>query len=45
MPIGSPIDLTQCRGFFEKPETPSQRQYEALRAYFLEGVTSAEVAR
>lgn len=45
MPIGSPIDLTHCRGFFEKPETPSQRQYEALRAYFLGGVTSAEVAR
>jgi hypothetical protein len=31
--------------FFEKPATPSQRQYEALRAYFLEGLASAEVAR
>ena len=44
MAIGSPIDLTVCRGFFEKPATPSQRQYEALRAYFLEGLSSAEVA-
>ena len=45
MPIGSPIDLTKCRRFFEKPATPSQRQYEALRAYFVEGLASAEVAR
>jgi hypothetical protein len=44
MPIGSPIRLTDCRGFFEKPATPSQRQYEALRAYFLEGLPSAEAA-
>src|SRR6516164_4155183 len=44
MPIGSPIRLTDCRGFFERPETPSQRQYEALRAYFLEGLPSAEAA-
>ena len=45
MPISTPIDLIECRGFFEKPATPSQRQYEALRAYFLEGLPSAEVAR
>jgi hypothetical protein len=45
MPISTPIDLIECRGFFEKPATPSQRQYEALRAYFLEGLASAEVAR
>jgi len=45
MPIGSSIDLTKCRRFFEKPATPSQRQYEALRAYFVEGLASAEVAR
>jgi hypothetical protein len=43
--IGAPIDLTECRGFFAKPETASQRQYEALRAYFLEGLASAEAAR
>ena len=45
MPIGSPFDLTECRRFFERPATPSQRQYEALRAYFVEGLASAEVAR
>jgi Transposase DDE domain len=45
MPSGSPIDLTDCRRFFEKPAKPSQRQYEALRAYFVEGLASAEVAR
>src|SRR5215472_19211516 len=39
------MDLTECRRFFEKPATPSQRQYEALRAYFIEGLASAEVAR
>jgi hypothetical protein len=44
MPIGSPNVLTDCRGFFEKPATPIQRQYEALRAYFLEGLSSAEAA-
>jgi hypothetical protein len=45
MPIGSPFDLIECRRFFERPATPSQRQYEALRAYFVEGLASAEVAR
>ena len=40
-----PMDLTECRRFFERPATPSQRQYEALRAYFIEGLPSAEVAR
>ena len=39
------MDLTECRRFFERPATPSQRQYEALRAYFIEGLASAEVAR
>src|ERR1700737_2724209 len=45
MPISKPIDLTKCRHFFAKPSTPRQRQYEALRAFYLEGVASAEVAR
>jgi len=40
-----PIDLTEFRRFFERPATPSQRQYEALRAYFIEGLPSAKVAR
>jgi transposase len=43
--IGAPKDLTQCRRFFEEPAQPRQRMYEALRAYFLEGHPSQEVAR
>jgi transposase len=43
--IESPFDLTKCRRFFNKPATPRQRQYEALRAFFIEGLPSAEVAR
>ena len=39
------MDLMECRRFFERPATPSQRQYEALRAYFVEGIASPEVAR
>jgi len=45
MPINSPIDLTECRRFFAEPETPRQRQYEALRAFFVERLASAEAAR
>jgi len=39
------MDLTNGRRFFERPATPSQRQYEALRAHFIDGVPSAEAAR
>ncbi len=45
MAIGAPKDLTACRRFFAEPSHPRQRQYEALRAYFLEGRASQEVAR
>ena len=45
MAIDQPIDLTKCRRFFEAPASPRQRQYEALRAFFLEGLASARVAR
>jgi hypothetical protein len=45
MPIGVPLSLTDCRRFFEQPATARQRQYEALRAYFLAATPSAEVAR
>lgn len=45
MSIGALDDLTSCRRFFQVPATARQRQYEALRAYFLEGKPSAEVAR
>ena len=41
----APFSLTQCQRFFEEPATARQRQYEALRAYFLEEVPSAEAAR
>jgi hypothetical protein len=45
MPIGAPKDLTECRRFFAEPLQPKQRMYEALRAYFLEGRPSRDVAR
>src|SRR5437016_11753271 len=45
VPISAPYSITECRRFFEQPATPRQRQYEALRAYFIEGVASAEAAR
>jgi hypothetical protein len=40
-------DLTerQASQFFAAPETSQQRQYEALRTYFVEGGSSAEVAQ
>jgi hypothetical protein len=45
VPIGQPKSLTQCERFFLGPQTPRQRAYEALRAYFVEGRPSAVVAR
>ena len=45
MPISAPSRLTDCRRFFAEPSTARQRQYEALRAFFFEGVPSAEAAR
>lgn len=41
----TPVRLTDPRGFFLEPTLPKQRQYEALRAYFVEGRSSGEVAR
>src|SRR6266852_3049025 len=35
----------QATHFFQAPEIPLQRQYEALRAYFVAGLSSTEVAR
>ena len=40
-----PFYLTDPSGFFRQPALPKQRQYEALRAYFVEGRPSREVAR
>jgi len=45
MPIGAPKTISECRDFFLQPSSSRQRQYEALRAYFVEGKESAEVAR
>jgi hypothetical protein len=44
MGIGAIKDLTDCRRFFVAPGSPKQRQYEALRAYFVESRPSKEVA-
>ena len=45
MPIRLLYELTDPRQFFAEPATPRQRQYEALRAYFVERLASAEAAR
>ena len=45
MSIRAPYSITKCRRFFAEPATPRQRQYEALRAFYLEDEPSAEVAR
>jgi hypothetical protein len=38
-------DLTDMAQFFLKPSNAAHRQYEALRAYFIEHLPSAEAAR
>jgi hypothetical protein len=45
VPIRAPYRITDPRRFFEEPATARQRQYEALRAFFVEELTSAEAAR
>ena len=45
MPIGAPKDLIACHRFFLEPTHPRQRQYEALRAYFVEARSSQDAAR
>jgi len=42
---GAVLDITDCRRYFLEPLQARQRQYEALRAYFVENLPSAEVAR
>lgn len=42
---GAVLDITECRHYFLEPRQARQRQYEALRAYFLENLPSAEAAR
>jgi transposase len=45
VPISAPYSLTECRRFFAQPATARQRQYEALRAFYRDGLRSSEVAR
>jgi transposase len=45
VPIGAPKDLIACRQFFLESTHPKQRQYEALRAYFVDGRSSPDVAK
>lgn len=45
MANGAPKDISLCRKFFLEPSSPKQRQYEALRAFFVDGLPSAEAAR
>jgi transposase len=41
----SPNKLTDLARFFLEPSNSTHRQYEALRAYFLEGLSSKDVAK
>ena len=45
MSINTKDELTDPKRFFLEPSTSAQRQYEALRAFFLEEVPSAEAAQ
>lgn len=44
VPIGVPKDIIACRRFFLEATAPKQRQYEAMRAYFVDGRSSREAA-
>ena len=44
MGVGIPKDISKLRRFFLEPRSPKQRQYEALRAYFIEEQRSKDVA-
>ena len=44
MPLGTPKEITDCQRFFLEPQHSKQRQYEALRRYFVDGRSSKEVA-
>jgi len=45
MTINTKDKLTDPKQFFLDPSSPAQRQYEALRAFFVEGLPSAEAAK
>jgi hypothetical protein len=38
------MDDTLCQNFFSQPSGPAQRQYEALRAVFVEGLSQKDAA-
>jgi hypothetical protein len=44
MTIGAPKEVSALRRFFLEPRLPKHRQYEALRAYLVEGRPAKEVA-
>src|SRR5438309_313683 len=39
-----PYDITEVRRFFLEPGSPLQRQYEALRAYYVENIAATQAA-
>jgi hypothetical protein len=39
------MDDTRCRQFFLEPAEPYHRQYEAMRAFFVEGWQLQEIAQ
>ena len=43
--VTSPFEITTEQRFFLEPSSPAQRQYEALRAYFVEGVSTQEASQ
>lgn len=45
MAFGAPKSLSSCKRFFLHPTSPKQRQYEALRAYYVDERPAAEAAR
>jgi len=45
MHLGAPNDLSQLRRFFLAPRLSKHRQYEALRAFLVEGRPAKDVAR
>jgi transposase len=38
------MDDTHCQQFFQDPDDPMQRRYEALRAVFVEGFSQKQAA-
>jgi len=43
--MDTPLSHTDCRLFFERPQNARHRQYEALRAYYLEDLPSNQAAK